>query len=98
MSGFNDTKVDPTLQGDKSMEHGFEEKKIQHNELLDDSHAMTSAFDAENAEHAMTAWQAVKTHPMACFWAFLMCFTIVSFHATVPSQWYWYSRLLNSTR
>lgn len=55
----------------------LEEKNVHHSELLVDANLMSHAFDAENAEHNMTAWEAVKAHPMACFWAFLMCFTIV---------------------
>jgi SP family general alpha glucoside:H+ symporter-like MFS transporter len=35
------------------------------------------AYDAENREHEQTTWQALKSHPWAAFWAFLMCFTIV---------------------
>jgi hypothetical protein len=28
--------------------------------------------------------QAMKAHPTACFWAFMMCFTIVSRAVSVP--------------
>lgn len=35
------------------------------------------AIEAENAENAMTVMQAVRAYPMACFWAFVMSFTIV---------------------
>ncbi|KAK7006462.1 MFS transporter [Favolaschia claudopus] len=35
------------------------------------------AIEAENAEHAMTPWEAMKAYPMACFWAFVMSFTII---------------------
>lgn len=35
------------------------------------------AVDAENREHEMGLWEAAKKHPWACFWAFVMCFTIV---------------------
>ncbi|GAM91214.1 hypothetical protein ANO11243_092610 [Dothideomycetidae sp. 11243] len=38
---------------------------------------MNDAFDGENHEHSQTTWAAVKAHPMACMWAFIMCFTIV---------------------
>jgi SP family general alpha glucoside:H+ symporter-like MFS transporter len=38
------------------------------------------AYDGENREHAQTTWGAFKSHPWAAFWAFIMCFTIVSFH------------------
>ena len=67
-------KVDsgPTLQPE------YREKVVHDSTVLVDSDLMTSAFDGENAEHEETVWQAVKSHPTACFWAFIMCFTIVS--------------------
>jgi hypothetical protein len=42
---------------------------------------MNNAYEAENREHEMGLWEAVKDHPMACFWAFVFCFTIVSTYA-----------------
>jgi SP family general alpha glucoside:H+ symporter-like MFS transporter len=36
------------------------------------------AIEAENAEHNMGVWEAVKAYPMASFWAFIMSCTIVS--------------------
>ena len=56
----------------------LEEKNIHHSEVLVNQDLMNSAFDGENREHEMGLWEAVKGHPMACFWAFIMCFTIVS--------------------
>jgi SP family general alpha glucoside:H+ symporter-like MFS transporter len=47
-------------------------------EALANPELMNDAFDGENREHEMTLWQAAKAHPWACFWAFTMCFTIVS--------------------
>jgi len=35
------------------------------------------AIEAENAEHSMTVMEAVRAYPMACFWAFVMSFTII---------------------
>ncbi|KGB78160.1 MFS transporter SP family general alpha glucoside:H+ symporter [Cryptococcus deuterogattii R265] len=35
------------------------------------------AVEAENAEYSMTVLEAVKAYPMACFWAFIMSFTII---------------------
>jgi SP family general alpha glucoside:H+ symporter-like MFS transporter len=35
------------------------------------------AFEGENREHEMGVWEAAKSHPWACLWAFVMCFTIV---------------------
>ena len=39
---------------------------------------MNNAFEGENYEHSQGLWAAFKSHPMAAFWAFIMCFTIVS--------------------
>jgi SP family general alpha glucoside:H+ symporter-like MFS transporter len=39
---------------------------------------LTEAFEGENLEHQQGVWAGVKAHPWACFWAFIMCFTIVS--------------------
>jgi hypothetical protein len=36
------------------------------------------AMAAEHAEHAMSVSGAARAYPMACFWAFIMSFTIVS--------------------
>lgn len=35
------------------------------------------AVEAENMEHNMGVWEAVKAYPMASFWAFVMSSTIV---------------------
>jgi SP family general alpha glucoside:H+ symporter-like MFS transporter len=58
--------------------HDLKEKNIHNSKILVNQDLMNSAFDGENQEHAMGPWEAAKTHPMACFWAFFMCFTIVS--------------------
>lgn len=60
--------------------HGHDEKVPDGVEVLDNPELMNDAFDAENREHEMGVWQAAKAHPWACFWAFVMCFTIVSPH------------------
>jgi hypothetical protein len=39
----------------------------------------TGAIDAENAEHNMGVWEAVKAYPAASWWAFVMSCTIVSY-------------------
>lgn len=49
-----------------------------HDEVLVNDILMNDAIDGENDEHAMGMWQAVKTYPWACLWAFTFCFTIVS--------------------
>ena len=51
---------------------------VAHSKVLNDELTMNDAFEGENAEHEQTLWSAAKTHPKACFWAFIMCFTIVS--------------------
>lgn len=78
MSGYQE-KADPAVEDVGKVHHAeLNEKHAQQVELSVDANLLTHAYDAENAEHEMTAWQAVKAHPAACFWAFLMCFTIVS--------------------
>lgn len=55
-----------------------EKGEIRQSEILDNANLLNEAFDGENREHEMGAWEAAKKYPWACFWAFLMCFTIVS--------------------
>ncbi|KAL6872197.1 general substrate transporter [Trichoderma novae-zelandiae] len=50
---------------------------IKKSEILGNHDLMNDAFNGENREHEMGVWQAVKSHPWACLWAFIMCFTIV---------------------
>lgn len=54
-------------------------------DVLANPDVMHDAFDGEAREHDMTLWDAVQTYPMACFWAFIMCFTIVSATLALPS-------------
>ncbi|KAF2641561.1 maltose permease [Massarina eburnea CBS 473.64] len=80
MAGTLDQKHDPTHVEPVSPSGDLDElekRNIQQSEILVDANLMSNAYDAENREHAMTVTQAVKTHPMACFWAFIFCFTIV---------------------
>ena len=51
---------------------------IHQSEVLVDKNLMSDAFQGENREHEMGVWEAVKNYPMACLWAFVFCFTIVS--------------------
>jgi SP family general alpha glucoside:H+ symporter-like MFS transporter len=74
MSGLAESKHDATQVGDVDREKDYHERA----EVLDDKELMSDAQNAENREHDMTIWEAVKDHPMACFWAFIFCFTIVS--------------------
>ena len=55
-----------------------EKKDILHSEVLTNANLMNDAFDGENREHEQGLWESAKNHPWACFWAFIMCFTIVS--------------------
>ncbi len=38
----------------------------------------SEAVNQESLEHDMSIREAVRMYPMACFWAFVMAFTIVS--------------------
>lgn len=62
---------------DRVSVHDLKEKDVYHSEVLVDKDLMNDAFQGENEEHEQSMWQAVKTHKMACFWAFVFCFTIV---------------------
>jgi SP family general alpha glucoside:H+ symporter-like MFS transporter len=64
-------RVDLEIQG----MHAHQSK----HEVMADKDLMSDAFYAETREHEMGLWEVVKDHPMACFWAFIFCFTIVSF-------------------
>jgi SP family general alpha glucoside:H+ symporter-like MFS transporter len=56
-----------------------EDRKIEDGHLDDTKRSFRhDAVEAENAEHSMTVWEACKSYPMACFWAFVVSFTIVS--------------------
>jgi SP family general alpha glucoside:H+ symporter-like MFS transporter len=80
MSGFAEPKNDAPLG---AADYG-KEKNLHTVELFESNEGnihkehMTNAEEAENREHDMTLWEAVKDHPAACFWAFVFCFTIVS--------------------
>jgi SP family general alpha glucoside:H+ symporter-like MFS transporter len=69
--------------------HDQHEKNILNSEILANQDLLSSAYDGENREHNMGAWEAVKLHPMACFWAFIFCFTIVCSHPfsrSIPAE------------
>ena len=53
------------------------DKKVESQAFVN-SNDMTDAYDGENREHEEGMWSSVKSHPWACFWSFIMCFTIVS--------------------
>jgi SP family general alpha glucoside:H+ symporter-like MFS transporter len=52
----------------------LKEKDTLHSETLVNKDLMTDAFQGEDSEQ--TVCQAVVSHKMACFWAFVMCFTM----------------------
>jgi SP family general alpha glucoside:H+ symporter-like MFS transporter len=64
------------------VQHAMPEEKgeyIEQNERVDHhTNGRSEAVTAENLEHSMTMIEAVKAYPMACFWAFVVSFTIVS--------------------
>lgn len=62
----------------KEESHQGDGVDVHHAEILTDSELLNDAFDGENREHQMGLWAATKSHPWACLWAFIMCFTIVS--------------------
>lgn len=67
-SGINEKKFDPELNDQGVVQH----------ETLSDKELLQASYEAETRENEMGVWEAVKDHPMACFWAFVFCFTIVS--------------------
>jgi hypothetical protein len=72
------TGVEPTKQYDVDIQQ-LKEKDTLHSEILVNKDLMTDAFQGEDSEHNQTLWQAVVSHKMACFWAFIMCFTMLVF-------------------
>jgi MFS transporter, SP family, general alpha glucoside:H+ symporter len=71
---MSDTKKDELPRGDEVEVHPPEKPE----EVLTNKDLMSDAFDGENREHEEGVWEAAKSHPWACMWAFIMCFTIVS--------------------
>ncbi|GLI73380.1 hypothetical protein PoHVEF18_001597 [Penicillium ochrochloron] len=68
-SGIQNTPDSESVRGEKN--------DVLHSEKVTTSDLMGDAFDGENREHEMGVWEAAKSHPWACLWAFVMCFTIV---------------------
>ncbi|OAL38629.1 hypothetical protein AYO20_02279 [Fonsecaea nubica] len=65
------------LDEPKGEVHSSEKSDLDHAEVLVNPDLMSDAVDGEVREHGMTMWAAVKQHPWACLYAFIMCFTIV---------------------
>ena len=76
MSNSFEPKHDPASDG-RFGDNELQKSNVGHSEVLVNAQLMNNAYDAENREHEMGVWQAAKLHPMACFWAFIFCFTIV---------------------
>lgn len=57
--------------------HDIKGNAIEHSEVLDQKELLQDAYQGEDHEHQQTLWSSAKEHPMACMWAFIMCFTIV---------------------
>jgi hypothetical protein len=79
---------------------GLEKVEEREGNITIDEHELNDAFYAENVEHDMGVWEAARTHPMACVWAFVMCFTIVSprFYAIMAEASVFADTLLRSWR
>lgn len=76
--GYYDTtshdEMGPSRQGSKADVH----ISVDKSEVLGNSDLLNDAYAGEDFEHGQGMWAAVKAHPMACIWAFVFCFTIVS--------------------
>lgn len=75
-SGTADNKQE--LQHREEAEE-YNEKGVHHKSDFLDPDILNDAYLGENREHQMGSWEAAKKHPMACLWAFIFCFTIVSY-------------------
>jgi hypothetical protein len=79
MSSDNSEPKNEFHQVEEVDSHGPPNEKNwrQHSEVLVDPDLINEAVLGENREHEMGLWESVKAYPMACFWAAIMCFTIV---------------------
>lgn len=68
---MSSTGVEPK-RNDVEVE-ALEEKNTLHSDVLVNKDLMSNAFEGENAEHQETVWEAIKSHKMACMWAFVSC-------------------------
>jgi SP family general alpha glucoside:H+ symporter-like MFS transporter len=75
---YDGTQHDVPRQGSNVDIADLKKHSVMQSDVLIDPNLMSSAYDGENYEHSQGLWTAVKSHPMAAFWAFTMCFTIVS--------------------
>jgi len=71
------------LEPKDGLEHQVAPVATHQSDVIISADLMDDAVQGENREHNMGMWQAVKDHPWACFWAFTMSFTIVSFPISI---------------
>lgn len=69
--------LEPKGESKGELHHG-DHIDINQSEVLVNADLMNDAVHGENRVHGMSMWAAVKNYPWACFWAFVMTFTIVS--------------------
>ncbi|KFY35428.1 hypothetical protein V494_05927 [Pseudogymnoascus sp. VKM F-4513 (FW-928)] len=74
-ASLDDKRIDETFAVDEKV--ATEKADVLTSDILINQQLMSDAVDGENREHEMTMLAAVKQYPWACFWAFVMCFTIV---------------------
>ncbi|KAB5535363.1 hypothetical protein GE09DRAFT_1250525 [Coniochaeta sp. 2T2.1] len=75
--------IEPKNESSDVVEHNEELRQEKVENWLEQSESPVrdlvneDAYDGENYEHSLRTWMAAKAYPWACFWAFVMCFTIV---------------------
>ncbi|KAL9625825.1 MAG: hypothetical protein Q9160_000145 [Pyrenula sp. 1 TL-2023] len=74
---FDDKHVESSDDNDVVQRRPSTKVDVQASEVLANTDLLNDAYEGENREHATGLWEAAKTHPKACIWAFIMCFTIV---------------------
>ena len=83
---MTDEKVSHSSMEANEKSYAVHHVDSQPTDVLHSTELMEDAFEGENREHAEGMWASVKKHPMACLWAFTMCFTIVSIRLRHNSQ------------
>lgn len=78
MSSLNEKGVNEVSEKGDVLRQGSQTAEFLQSEVLVNPDLISEAIDGENHEHNQGFLAAVKAHPWACFWAFLMSFTIVS--------------------
>lgn len=75
-ASLENKRVDETFAVDEKI--ADEKADVLYSDVLINQQLMNDAVDGENREHEMGMLAAIKQYPWACFWASVMCFTIVS--------------------